>query len=185
LGIAGFIILMIHVHNHWQAGRFWGMLVFGITLILMYLTSTLYHSLIFTRAKRVFKTLDYTAISLFIAGSYTPLALVTLKGGAGWLLLAGVWVLTITGVLWRIFGVYKDKVSLGIYLATGWLAIFFIKQITQQLSLLAVWMLFVGGISYTMGTVFFQWRKLRFNHGIWHIFVLVGSFCHFMVMMKV
>jgi hemolysin III len=184
-GVVGLIFLMIRAHDHWQANRFWGLLVFGITLIFMYLMSTLYHSLIFTKAKKVFKILDYSAIALFIAGSYTPIALVGLKGNLGWILLIGVWALTITGILWRIFGRHKDKVSLGLYLLTGWLIMFFIKPLAQNLPHLALVMLIAGGVAYTVGTVFFQWKKLVFNHGIWHLLVLTGSICHFVVMMKV
>ncbi len=184
-GIAGLIILMIHVHNHWQTGRFWGLLVFGVTLILMYLMSTLYHSLIFTRAKKVFQILDYSAIAVFIAGSYTPIAVVTLKDNGGWWLLAGVWGLAIAGILWRLFGVYKEKVLLSLYLLTGWLIVMFIKPLSGRLSLTAMILIIMGGLAYTVGTVFFKWRKLKFNHGIWHLLVLGGSVCHFLAIMRV
>ena len=145
-GIVGFIILMIHAHSIGDSNRFWGFLIFGITLILLYLTSTLFHSLTFTRAYKVFKILDYSAIALFTAGSYTPIALVTLRNNFGPFLLIGVWVLTVFGVLWRIFGKYKDQVSLILYLFTGWLLVLFIKPLSQQLSPLAFSLLFIGGI---------------------------------------
>ena len=184
-GIAGFIVLMFHAKNSGPPTRFWGLFIFGVTLILLYLTSTLFHSLTFTRAFKVFKILDYTAIAIFIAGSYTPIALVTLKNYSGWILLIGVWVLTIFGVLWRIFGVHKDTVSLVLYLLTGWLVVIFIKPLFHQLPLTALIMLFAGGLFYTVGTIFFQWRKLTFNHGIWHVCVMMGSICHFVMMMYI
>ncbi|MCX6732229.1 MAG: hemolysin III family protein [Candidatus Roizmanbacteria bacterium] len=182
-GIVGFIFLMVHAHNTNNPYRFFGLLIFGVTLIILYLTSTLFHSLTFTKAYKVFKILDYSAIALFIAGSYTPIALVTLKNSYGLFLLIGVWVLTIIGVLWRIFGPNKENVSLILYLLTGWLLILFIKPLIQLLPPIALYLLFIGGASYTIGTIFFRFKIMPFNHGIWHLFVLGGSVCHFIMMM--
>jgi len=181
--VVGLIVLMIHAHNTGDPNRFWGLFVFGVTAVILYLSSTLFHSFMFTRASKVLKVFDYSAIALFIAGSYTPIALVTLKSNLGWLLLVGVWVLTIFGVLWRIFGVHKDEVSLALYLLTGWLVMIFIKPLMQNMSHTALMMLLVGGLAYTVGTIFLQWKKLTFNHGIWHLCVLTGSVCHFVMMM--
>ena len=184
-GIVGFVVLMLHVQRAGQPDRFWGFFIFGTTLIFLYLISTLFHSLMFTRASKVLELLDYSAIALFIAGSYTPIALITLKSNFGLYLLIGVWVLAIVSILWRIFGIQKDKVALILYLFTGWLIVVFIKPLTQQLPHSALLLLIIGGVSYTVGTIFFQWRKLTFNHGIWHIFVLVGSVCHFLTMLYI
>ena len=184
-GMVGLVVLLVRLQGNWNSLRFWGWLVFGVTLILMYLMSTLYHSLMFTRARRVFKWIDHTTIGLFIAGSYTPLALVTLRDNHGWLLLVGVWLLTIMGILWRIFGVYKDQVSLALYLISGWMAMLMIKPLVHHLPAVALYLMVIGGLSYTIGTIFYKWKSLAFSHGIWHMFVLVGSICHFFTMMYV
>ena len=182
--IIGFVVLIIHARMSGQPVKFWALVTFGITMIILYLSSTLFHSLMFTRAQKIFKTIDYSAIALFIAGCYTPIAVVTLKDNFGWLLLLGVWTLTIIGVFWRIFGVKKDEVSLILYLLTGWLVMIYIKPLAQHLSSTALLTLILGGLFYTIGTIFFQWKKLVFGHGIWHLCVLGGSVCHFIMMLS-
>ena len=183
-GIIGFVFLIIHAYKSEDPYRFWGFLIFGVTLILLYLTSTLFHSLIFTRAKKVFKTLDYSAIALFIAGSYTPIALIPLRNYFGWALLVGVWLLALGSIVWRIFQAKREIISLVLYLLSGWLIIFFIKPLIQQVSPSTLILLVVGGLCYTIGTIFFRWKNLAYAHGIWHLFVLGGSMCHFMVMIS-
>ena len=184
-GIVGLVFLIVRGHALGGGYRLWSVVIFGVTLVLLYLASTLYHSLIFTRARHIFKKIDYTAIALFIAGTYTPIALIPLRTHHGWWLLGGIWALTIFGIIWRLFGVKKDAVSLALYLLTGWIMIVFIRPLSMQISQTALILLVLGGVSYTVGTIFYRWRRLAFNHMIWHLFVITGSVLHFLSIMRV
>ncbi|MGJ8677263.1 MAG: PAQR family membrane homeostasis protein TrhA [Akkermansiaceae bacterium] len=154
--------------------------IFGSTLFLLYISSTLYHSFSGLRVKSVFQILDHSAIYLLIAGTYTPLTLVTLRGGLGWTLFGIVWAMAIGGILTK--ALMKNNrehwISTAIYVLMGWLAIFAIKPIYEALDMGGLVLLVAGGLSYTGGVVFFVWKKLLFNHAIWHLFVLGGSACH-------
>lgn len=154
--------------------------IFGATLILLYSSSTLYHSLSGHRAKAFFQWLDHACIYLLIAGSYTPLTLVTLSGPRGWTLLGVVWFLALAGVLVK--SVFKGKkdhwISTLLYIAMGWLVLLVMSPLTKALPAAGIGWLIAGGCSYTFGTLFFAWRNLPFNHAIWHLFVLGGSACH-------
>jgi hemolysin III len=154
--------------------------VFGASLVLLYLASTLYHTFSSPRLKGVLQTIDHACIYVLIAGSYTPLALISLRGPWGWALLGTVWLLALVGVLLKTVGSgRKDHwISTGLYLAMGWLAILAIVPILRNLPLAGVTWLLAGGIFYSLGVVFFSWQRLRFNHAIWHLFVLAGSACH-------
>ena len=154
--------------------------IFGTTLVLLYLSSTLYHALTSPRAKRVFQVIDHSCIYLLIAGSYTPLALVSLRGPWGWTILGVVWCLAVAGIVSKSFnrGKKDGRVSTLLYLAMGWLVVIAIKPILTNLHPGGIAWIVAGGLSYTLGTIFFAWEKLRFNHAIWHLFVLAGSLCH-------
>ena len=154
--------------------------IFGTTLILLYSSSTLYHSLSGHRAKAFFRWLDHACIYLLIAGSYTPLTLVTLSGPRGWTLLGVVWFLALTGVIVKaVFTRRKDHwISTLLYVAMGWLVLLVMGPMTKVLPSAGIWWLVAGGCSYTFGTLFYAWKKLPFNHAIWHLFVLGGSTCH-------
>lgn len=154
--------------------------VFGVSLILLYTSSTLYHFFTSPRWKALFQKLDHACIYLLIAGSYTPVTLITLRGAAGWSLFGVVWALAIIGVSIKLF--WKGKkdhwISTSLYLAMGWLILFALKPLNQALPSAGVWLLVAGGFSYSFGIVFYAWNKLPFNHAIWHLFVLAGSVCH-------
>jgi len=153
--------------------------VFGITLIFLYLMSTLYHSLTFTRAKKVFQILDHSSIFLLIAGTYTPFALVPLKGPIGYTLLLIVWIIAIGGILLKIFFMNKLLFSIIIYLGLGWLCLIVAAEpIITNLLPISFNYLLIGGIIYSIGVIFYLWDKIRFNHNLWHLFVLAGSLCH-------
>jgi len=148
--------------------------------VLLYAASTLYHGVYHPRAKRVLQQLDHAAIFLLIAGSYTPFALVTLRGGWGWTLLALVWGLAVLGIALQL--ARRSKVSrplVPIYLVMGWLAVIAIGPLVRSMHSEGLVLLFLGGIAYTLGVVFFAWRRLPYNHAVWHLFVLAGSACHF------
>jgi len=154
--------------------------VFGGTLILLYLSSTLYHAFSGPRVKALFQLFDHACIYLLIAGSYTPLTLVSLRGPWGWSLLCVVWFLALAGVIIKSFFASKKDhwISTVLYIAMGWIAIIAIGPMMKTLAPAGIAWLVAGGLCYTLGTIFFAWRKLPYNHAIWHLFVLAGSGCH-------
>ena len=154
--------------------------VFGVSLILLYTSSTLYHFFTAPRWKALFQSLDHACIYLLIAGSYTPITLITLRGVTGWWLFGTVWVLAIIGVLIKTLrkGKKDHWLSTTLYLAMGWLILFAMGPLTRNLPMAGVWWLVAGGFTYSFGIVFYAWRRLPFNHAIWHLFVLGGSACH-------
>jgi len=164
-------------------GDFWHILacsVFGITLIFSYTASTLYHSIQGPKAKQIFRMLDHSAIFLLIAGTYTPFTLVSLRGPWGWSLFGVIWGLAVTGILLQMTVVKKmTAVSVSLYVAMGWTIIVAIKPLVSMVDRGGVILLFLGGLSYTAGVVFYIWRKLPYNHAVWHMFVLAGSLFHF------
>ena len=159
--------------------------VFGATMILMYLMSTLYHALPQSRAKHVFKILDHSAIYVLIAGTYTPFTLVVLGGGWGWSMFGVIWGLAAVGVVFKAIGRLRHPVlSTTIYVVMGWLIIIAIKPLWAQVPLWGVVWLGAGGVAYTLGVAFFAATGLRYSHLVWHVFVLVGTTCHFIAVLK-
>jgi hemolysin III len=154
--------------------------VFGTSLIVLYSSSTLYHIATTHRWKARFQTLDHICIYLLIAGSYTPFTLITLRGPWGWSIFGAVWAMAIGGIfmktLWK--GKKDHWFSTVLYLLMGWLIVLAIAPLWRQLPAAGVGWLAAGGLSYTLGVVFFAWNRLPFNHAIWHLFVLTGSVCH-------
>ncbi len=159
--------------------------VFGVSLILLYASSTLYHFFTSPRWKAHFQALDHACIYLLIAGSYTPITLVTLRGASGWWLFGVVWTLAIIGVLVKTLrkGKRDHWISTALYLAMGWLILFALKPLIRELPSAGVWLLVAGGFTYSFGIVFYAWHKLPFNHAIWHLFVMGGSVCHVLAVM--
>ena len=170
-----------------QRGTVWhitGVAVFGASLIVLYAASTLYHALTHTKAKRVFKFLDYSAIYLLIAGTYTPFTLVTLRGGWGWALFGIAWGLAIVGAVLEVITRRKYKaMSMAFYLGMGWLLVIAIKPLASSLGTRELILLAVGGVAYTGGAALYALGKFKYHHAIWHVLVLVGSFCHFLAVM--
>jgi hemolysin III len=157
-----------------------GVSVFGATMILLYLASTLYHSLTHQRAKRFFRILDHSAIFLLIAGTYTPFAVGVLRGPWGWTLLTIVWILAVIGIaLKATFGTNHSWISIVLYLLMGWLALVAVKPILQLVPVPGIFLILIGGLFYTSGLAFFAARRLRYGHFIWHLFVMAGTTCHF------
>lgn len=154
--------------------------VFGSSLVLLYASSTLYHFFTAPRWKALFQSLDHACIYLLIAGSYTPITLITLRGATGWWLFGTVWALAIVGVLIKtLLKRKKDHwVSTALYLGMGWLILFAMGPLIRGLPMAGVWWLVAGGFTYSFGIVFYAWHRLPFNHAIWHLFVLGGSVCH-------
>jgi hemolysin III len=162
-----------------------GATVFAATLVLLYSASTLYHALPDSRAKRVFRVLDHSAVFLLIAGTYTPFTLGALRGPWGWTLLGLVWSLAAFGiVLTALAGFRYPRLSTGVYLGMGWLMLIAIKPLWLGVPLAGVLWLLAGGVAYTAGVLFLRARRLRYSHFVWHCFVLTGSACHFIAVLR-
>jgi hemolysin III len=154
--------------------------VFGGTLVLLYLASTLYHSVTHERAKHIFRLIDHGAIFLLIAGTYTPFTLGVLRGPWGWTLLTIVWVLAVVGITMKaIVGTRHTWIGIALYLLMGWLAVVAIKPMFELVPLPGILLILGGGVAYTGGLAFFAAPRVRYGHFIWHLFVVAGTTCHF------
>lgn len=155
--------------------------IYGTSLIVLYAASTFYHSSQEPELRRRLNVLDHASIYVLIAGTYTPFTLIILKGWVGWTIFGISWGLALLGIILKIFYIGKfGKLSTAAYITMGWLIIFAIKPLIASLSLGGLMWLFGGGLSYTIGAVLYSIPKLKYNHAIFHVFVLCGSFCHFM-----
>lgn len=190
LSIAGLILLILNSvrgSDH-DTLALVSMIIFGSSMVLLYLCSTLHHSLPFKKTRRLFTILDHSAIYVLIAGTYTPFLLNTLRGTLGWTLFGVIWAIAIGGIVFK--SIFADRfivlATLG-YIFMGWLIVFVWNPLTASLSTNALYLLAAGGFSYTVGTIFFGWHRipiirkinLPFAHAIWHLFVLAGSACMF------
>lgn len=154
--------------------------VFGASLVILYGASTLYHSARTARARAALRTVDHASIYLLIAGTYTPFALVTLRGVVGWAIFGTVWGMALIGVTAKLFYTGRfERLSTAMYVFMGWIIVFAIKPLVANLSAEGLSWLLAGGISYTAGAVFYSIRRMPFGHATFHIFVLAGSACHF------
>lgn len=154
--------------------------IFGATLVMLYVASTLYHALPDSRAKRVFRVLDHSAIYLLIAGTYTPFALGALRGPWGWTLAGTVWTLAVLGIIAKAtLGFRYPRLSASVYVGMGWLAIAAFRPLLAHIGAAGMIWLGAGGLCYTAGVIFFAWERLRYGHMVWHLFVAAGSVCHF------
>jgi hemolysin III len=177
--IAGLVLMVIFSAQYGTVWHVVSTAIFGATLVLLYMSSTLYHSFKGVRAKQILRKFDHAAIFLLIAGSYTPFLLVTLHGA--WILFAVVWGLAAIGVGLKFWFAGRFRVvSTLIYIGMGWLVMLDFKSLTTSLPHDGLVWLFAGGLSYTGGTLFYLWKRLPYHHAIWHLFVLGGSTCHWM-----
>jgi hemolysin III len=176
-GSAVLITLAAVWGDAWQLGA---AIVFGATLFVLYLASTLYHALPHPNAKRWFKVVDHCAIYLLIAGTYTPFSLIGLREHGGVLLFSVAWSLAAAGILFKLFTTGRFRgLSTALYVAMGWMALFAAPAMIDNLAPATLYWLAAGGIAYTAGVAFYLNRSLRFSHAVWHLFVLAGSGCHF------
>jgi hemolysin III len=183
LSIAVLVALIFVGRTNGNAWHIVSFSVYGSTLVLLYLSSTLYHSFPHGKTKDIFEIFDHSAIYLLIAGTYTPITLITLKGGFGWTIFGIVWGVTICGVLFKIFWIKKFVLlSTIFYMIMGVFILSAIKPIFTNMNTSSFVFLFIGGACYLFGTIFFLWRKIKYHHAIWHLFVLGGSICHFFTM---
>jgi hemolysin III len=187
LAVAAFAIptLIASAMKQREAAGIVGAIVFSGTVVLLYFTSTLYHALPASRAKGLFRLLDHGSIYLLIAGTYTPFMLGVLRGHWGWVLLGMIWGLALIGLtLKAMTGVRYEKLSTGLYLLMGWLVVLAIKPLWLAMPAWGLFWLVAGGIAYTLGVVFYVADHVRYNHFRWHLFVIMGTACHFIAVLK-
>ena len=180
LALAGLVFLMARAAHSGDPWRIVGAAVYGTTLLLLYLFSTLYHS-IRGEGKRVLQQIDHAAIYLLIAGSYTPFTLVTLRGAWGWSLFGVVWGMAFFGIVQDLFIPSRKRIfSVVLYILMGWLSLVAIRPLVRSLPSIAIAALVAGGVFYTIGVVFYVLgRRMNHGHGVFHVFVLLGSICHY------
>ncbi len=180
LSIAGLVVLIVRAMSQGSGWHLAGFLVFGISLVLLYLSSTLYHSFARFSVKAFFQRLDHSAIYFLIAGTYTPFLFTTLRNGWGWSVFGIIWGLALVGLILKLgFKTRFEKPSVWLYLAMGWAGVIVFWQGLDQMTTASVVFLILGGAAYSLGVIFYRWRKLPFSHAIWHLFVLAGSVFHY------
>jgi hemolysin III len=180
LSIAGLVLLIVFASSYGDVWRIVSFSIFGTTLILLYLSSTLYHSFTGPRIKFIFRIMDHVSIYLLIAGTYTPIVLVGIQGAWGWTLFGIIWGLAILGIVLKICFMGRFSVLSSIfYLLMGWMVVIAINPMITMLPFGFIVWIVIGGLSYTIGIIFFAVDKIPYNHVIWHLFVLGGSISHF------
>ena len=180
LGAAGLAVLVVLAALRGDAWHVVSCAIYGATLVLLFTSSTLYHSFRGPRIKHVFRVIDHSSIYLLIAGTYTPFLLVRLRGGWGWSLFGVVWGLALAGIAFQVFFVDRFRLAQTlIYLGMGWLVVVATRPLLTRVPLGGLLWLLAGGLFYSLGAVFYLWKKLPYHHGIWHLFVLAGSICHY------
>lgn len=176
-GLVVLVVLAVRDENVWKIVSF---SIFGASMTLLFTVSTLYHSARSESARQRFKMLDHCSIFLLIAGTYTPFLLVNMRGPLGWSLFGIIWFLAIAGILFKLMSGHRYKpLQVIIYLLMGWLILVASKQLAAALSDLGFWLVVAGGMTYTLGVIFYLVKQIPFNHAIWHIFVVGGSGCHY------
>ncbi|WNR42202.1 PAQR family membrane homeostasis protein TrhA [Paenibacillus roseipurpureus] len=180
LSIAALVMLIVQACSQGNAWHIVSFSIFGTALVILYTCSTLVHSLTHEKAKDVFELLDHSAIYVLIAGSYTPFLLVTLRGVLGWTFFGVIWGLALIGIVLKLFFVKRFILASTIcYIVMGWLIVIAFKPLYTQLPFSGIVWLGGGGLLYTLGSIFYVWRRVPYHHAIWHLFVLAGSACHF------
>ncbi len=183
LAVIGLIVLVVLAAIYGDTSRVVSFTIYGSSLIILYSASTLYHSVQHPPAKKLLRKLDHTSIYVLIAGTYTPFLLIAVRGTVGWTLLAIVWAMAISGIIWKIFFLgHFEVLATVMYILMGWMGVIAFRQMLVNIPSFGVTMLFAGGIVYTLGVIFYAWEKLPYNHAIWHLFVLGGSICHYLAM---
>ena len=181
LGAFGLVLLLLNALQHDSRTYVVSAVIYGTSIVFLFMASTLYHAIPNRGAKRVFKIIDHSAIYLLIAGTYTPILLVTFSDTFGVVMMVVIWTLAVAGVIFKIF--YSNRfhnLSLITYLGMGWLALIAAYQLIQLLPMTALGLLVAGGIVFSLGTIFYRSQRIPFNHAIWHLFVLGGCMCHFL-----
>lgn len=185
LSIAGLVVLVLFAAQDGGAMKVTSFSIFGAALVILYTASTCYHCAQSHRWKRIWRKVDHAAIYLLIAGTYTPFTLLNLQGGWGWTLFGLVWGFALIGIAFKAFYVGKFEIlSTLAYLAMGWVIMIAIKPALSSIQPSGLLWLAAGGLAYTFGVIFYAMRRLPYNHAIWHVFVLAGSACHFVAVLR-
>jgi hemolysin III len=180
LSIVGLVMLLTYSTMYGDAWHIVSSSIYGLTLITLYTSSTLYHAITVPDVKNVLQKLDHAAIFLLIAGTYTPFTLVNLRGGWGWTLFGIVWSIAIAGMIMELIVKRRYKrISISLYLGLGWIVMIAIAPLINSVEAGGLVLLLVGGLFYSLGVIFYIWKTLVYHHAIWHLFVLAGSTCHF------
>jgi len=179
LGIAGLVLLIVFSKSEIPYSLF-SVIVYGISIIILFLASTFYHAVKGEKRKHYFRIVDHISIYLLIAGTYTPVLLIILPDSLGWTLFWVVWGIAAFGVILKLFFTGKfETFSTLLYLVMGWLIVFDYSTLADRMASNGLYLLFAGGLFYTMGIIFYAIEKIPYNHVIWHLFVLGGAICHF------
>lgn len=185
LSLAALVILIVYASLYGNAWHIVSFSLFGTTMLLLYVFSTLVHSLPIGKAKKVFEILDHAGIYFFIAGTYTPFLLVALRGALGWTLFGIIWGLAIFGTVFKAFFVDRFvKLSTILYIVIGWLIVVAWKPLVASVSTKGIVFLVIGGVLYSFGAIFYVWKGFKYHHAIWHLFVVAGSIMHFFAVMS-
>ncbi len=184
ISVAILVLLVVFTAKRGDTWRIVSFSIFGSSLFILYMASTLYHSFPQKRVKHFFRIMDHSSIYILIAGSYTPITLISMRGVWGWTIFGLVWGLSILGIIFTVFLIGRFKIiSTAIYLFMGWLILIAIKPMILMVPRGMIIWLFIGGAFYTLGIIFYLWKKMPYHHMIWHIFVLAGSISHFFGML--
>lgn len=181
LSIAGLTILVARAAMYGNAWHITASAIFGASLVMLYSASALFHGIQYPRAKHILRVIDHSLIYVLIAGTYTPFTLITLRDSIwGWILFGVTWGLALFGIVFKIFATGKfEKLSLAIYLGMGWCVLFAIKPLLAAMPTPGLWLLLAGGLTYSLGVIFYVRERMRYHHAIWHVFVLGGSVFHY------
>ena len=180
LSIIGFPFLMYKSFNFEGFLKPLSIVIYGFSLIILYAASTFYHAAKEPKLRRKLNIFDHAAIYVLIAGSYSPFTLIILQGSIGWIVFWFTWLFALTGIILKLFYTGRfDKLSTIMYVLMGWQIVFVIKPLIENLATEGMQLLFAGGVFYTIGAIIYSIKKIKFNHAIFHVFVLLGSFCHF------
>ena len=186
LSIAGLVVAVVLASLNANAWLITASAIYGSTLIILHLSSTMYHSARNLRWKKRFLLADHSSIYLLIAGTYTPFCLGPMRGPIGWTLFGIIWGLALTGILREILRPQRGTwFSTAIYLLKGWLVLIFLYPLVKALSPYALLMLFIGGVLYSVGVIFYRWHSLRYHHAIWHLFVVAGATFQFFAVLSI
>jgi len=185
LSIAGFGVLLAFAILRGDASHLIACTVYGATLICLYAASTLYHAAVSARLKHALRIFDHSAIYLLIAGTYTPFLLLYLRGAWGWSLFGVIWSLAFAGIVFKFWFVdHFQHASTAIYVAMGWLVVVAAKPVLADVPARSLLWLIAGGLLYSLGVIFYAWKRLPYGHAVWHVFVMGGSACHYFAVLR-
>ena len=178
--VVALVLMLVRANNYGNDWHIVSVAIFGASLICLYAASTIYHSTTDSRRRSRMRVFDHASIYVLIAGTYTPFTLITLNGWVGWVIFGVSWLMALSGIILKLFFTGKyDFLSTSMYVCMGWIIVFAIKPLMGSLSADGLWWLFAGGIAYTVGAIIYSIKYIKFNHATFHMFVLLGSFCHF------